>query len=325
MRHVMIPNTDLNVSSVCLGGGPFGSALDETASFAMLDAFANAGGNFIDTARVYAAWIPGGMGISERVIGSWLRQRGGRHDMIVATKGGHPELATMSVSRLSAQVLASDCEDSLRALGVEALPLFWLHRDDLQRPVADILESLERLVSAGKIRYYGCSNWHPSRMREASLWAESQGVTGFVANQPLWSFATVNPASLGDATMRYMTDEMLDWHEQTGMPAVPYTSQARGFFAKADHDGVSNLPAGLTTAYDNVVNRGRLARLQKIARDTGHSVATLALVALMAPRAFTTIPIIGATRLDQLNTSLTAASVDLSTEQLSYLWGAGDR
>ena len=134
-RRVVIPGTKLSVSRLCLGGNRLGSALNQTESFALLDAFVAEGGNFIDTAHIYADWLPDAeRSCSEKTIGRWLKSRG-HGDIIVATKGGHPPLEAPGVARLDASSLRMDALASRANLGLDQLEIFYLHRDDPKRPV----------------------------------------------------------------------------------------------------------------------------------------------------------------------------------------------
>lgn len=167
MRYRTIPNTDLTVSAVCLGSSHMGTAVSRDQAFRLRDHFVDHGGTFIDTARAYAIWEPGGEGASETTIGEWLASRPHRDRVIVATKGGHPAWTDLHSPRLSRQDVTDDCEQSLSALGLDTIPLYWLHRDDPTRPVEDIIATLEWLRERGKIRYYGFSNWSTARMKVA--------------------------------------------------------------------------------------------------------------------------------------------------------------
>ncbi len=311
----------MKVSAIALGTGNIGSALDSAASFKLLDLFVDCGGTFIDSARVYAAWIPGGMGISERTIGQWLRLRKHSSSIVVGTKGGHPDLNAMHVPRLDRAHIISDCEDSLRDLSCDTIGLYWLHRDDETRPVADMLETLEGLMTAGKIRAYGCSNWTPARMQAACEAAHTHHYRGFVANQPMWSLASINPEATPDPTMRWMDVAMRTFHRSSSMAVVPYTAQAHGFFSKAAADGIAALPEGLRRAYDNPSNHRRLARLQHWADQLQQTVGTMALAYLISQPHFITIPIIGANHPWQLEESLRAADLTLSAEIVQDLDG----
>ncbi len=159
MLYAAIPNTTLAPSVLCFGTTMIGSTVDKAGSFQLLDAFVEAGGTFVDTAKVYADWLPGERSISEKTIGEWLRRSGKRSQVVLATKGAHPDLSAMQTGRLSRAEIIADLDASLRHLQTDVIDLYWLHRDDAEQPVADILATLESQVRAGKIRYYGCSNW----------------------------------------------------------------------------------------------------------------------------------------------------------------------
>ena len=208
MLYTAIPNTALTPSALCMGSNMMGSVTDKQTSFRLLDAFVAAGGTFLDTAKVYADWLPGERSVSEKTIGEWLRHSGKRSQVVVATKGAHPELATMHIGRLSPAEIVADLDASLRHLQTDVIDLYWLHRDDVKRPVAEILETMESQVRAGKIRYYGCSNWRAGRIGEAQAYARSQGWTGFVADQMMWSLAAVDYAALPDKTMVAMDADL---------------------------------------------------------------------------------------------------------------------
>ena len=165
MKQVQLPQTDLTVSRVALGSSMLGSRVNRSDSFALLDAFVEKGGTLIDTAHVYANWAPGPRNISEKTIGAWLKVTGRRNEMVIASKGGHPEPGEDRISRLSPTEIVGDLDSSLGLLGVERIDLYWLHRDDLNRPVGEMLEVVNEQARLGKIRYFGCSNWRPARIR----------------------------------------------------------------------------------------------------------------------------------------------------------------
>src|SRR5947209_8447254 len=188
MQYKRIPNTSLSPSTICLGTALFGTDVDEVTAFELLDTFFEHGGTFLDTAHAYGEWVPGGIGQSERTLGKWLKERGLRQQVLVATKGAQPYEATPHLPRLSHDDIVSDLDDSLRCLQIDTIDLYWLHRDDPTRPVADILATLNEQVAQGKIRYFGCSNWRLPRIQEAMQYAAQQQSTGFVGNQLMWSF-----------------------------------------------------------------------------------------------------------------------------------------
>lgn len=323
MQITELSPAGLKVSVLCLGGGPLGSALDERDSFALLDAFVDAGGNFIDTAKVYADWLPGERSVSERTIGRWLRARNLRSHIVVATKGAHPDLATMHQPRLSPQEIVADLEQSLQHLHVETIDLYWLHRDDPQRAVEEIIDTLQAQVQAGKIRAYGCSNWRAGRIAAAQHYARRRGWSGFVANQMLWSLAAVANHTLPDPTMVAMDAALLDLHIDTHLPAIPYASQANGFFQRLAHDQLAGLNDASRRLYDTPQNRRRLQRVQTLAAETGLSITAIVLGYLRG-QPFPTIPIIGCRTIAQVQDSCRAADVTLSAAQIAFLEG-GER
>src|SRR5579862_172666 len=160
MTQVQIPATDLSVSSLCLGTGSYGTAISREDAFAMLDRFVELGGSFLDTANIYGNWVKDvERSISEKVIGAWMEERGCRSKVVVGTKGAHFDLATPAISRVSPAEIMKDLDESLASLRTDCIDLYWLHRDDPTRPVVEIIDVLDSAQSAGKIHWYGASNW----------------------------------------------------------------------------------------------------------------------------------------------------------------------
>jgi aryl-alcohol dehydrogenase-like predicted oxidoreductase len=319
MRYTTIPGTDLRTSTICMGTGPIGSAVDRPASFALLDAYVDQGGTFLDSASVYANWIPTiERSISEKTIGLWLKARGNRDRIVVGTKGGHPELSTMHISRLSRADIIHDVNASLANLQTDVIDLYWLHRDEPQRPVGEIVETLNEQVRLGKVRYLGCSNWQPVRVQAAQEYAAQHGLQGFVASQTMWSLAAPDPAALGDKTMVAMDDEFHRYHAQTGLAAIPYSSQANGYFQKLAQGGAAAIKPAQARVYGTAENQERFRRIQKLCADTELTVSQVVL-GYMQSQPFTTIPIVGCRTLDQLADSLAAGDVRLTSEQVRYL------
>jgi aryl-alcohol dehydrogenase-like predicted oxidoreductase len=313
MRYQMIPNTHLNVSVLCLGLANIGVKNTEEEGMALLDAFLEAGGNFIDTARVYSNWIPGEVNRSERIIGDWLVDRGVRDRVVVATKGGHPDLVDQ-IPRLSREAMEIDLYGSLEKLQTDVIDLYYLHRDDTHRSVTELLDVLHTFQQAGKLRYYACSNWTPSRMQEAYDYAKAQGYTGFVANQMRWSVAGFLGKPPGDKTMCAMDQETMDFHVQTGMAAIPYNSQGGGFFSKLDRDPKSVEKSGSYT----VGNLKLYAYLKQVARELGVAISQVVL-AYFWSQPFVSIPIVGCRNLEQLNDSLLAVDCELPDDVMKKI------
>jgi aryl-alcohol dehydrogenase-like predicted oxidoreductase len=319
LNAVRLPFTDLSVFPICLGSVALGSTMPAPDSFRLLDAYCAAGGNFIDTAKVYADWLPGERSTSENTIGAWLRARGCRDQVILSTKGGHPQPPDMHISRLSPAEIVGDLESSLRRLGTGTIDIYWLHRDDVSRPVGELLETLAAQARAGKIRYYGCSNWKTGRIREAQDYAVRHDLPGFSANQMQWSLAEIVPANMPDQTLAPMDEAMHQFHRESGLAAIPFTSQAGGLFSKLA-DGRLSLEA--SGQYASPRNARRLERIRELARQTGLSITQLVLGYLTA-QPFVTVPIIGPKSLAQLADSLTAAEVKLTPQQVTFLEASG--
>lgn len=318
MRYGTIPTTELRPSVVCLGAAPLGVSLPQDTAFALLDAFVEAGGNFIDTALVYGEWLPDGKGLSERTVGAWLSARHRREMLILSTKGGHPRLATMDIPRLSEADLSSDLDQSLRNLQTDSIDLYWVHRDDPNRSVAEILESLQRQVQAGKIRAFGCSNWHVERIQEAQAYAAAHQMPAFVGNQLMWSLAAPNPESFTDPTIVAMDAQTYAYHWASGLPAMAYTSQAHGFFPKLEHAPLEALPESLRSVYGNALNLARLSRLKTVANELSLPMSTVSL-AYITSHPFPTYALTSCSTLDQLATNVLAGDVVLPPSAVTYL------
>jgi len=199
MRTRLIPRTTLQASVLCLGTAEFGSGVDDSISESIVNRYLEAGGNVLDTAEVYAEWLPGGSHRSEEFLGKWLRQRKSRSGLILSTKGAHPKITSMDKPRMSRKDVESDLNSSLQRLGVEYVDLYWLHRDDPGTPVEEILLMLEEFRKAGKIGYAGFSNWTEARAEAARVAAEKLNLPGFIGSQNQWSLAKADAAK-GDPT-----------------------------------------------------------------------------------------------------------------------------
>lgn len=316
---VSLPHTSLSVSRLCLGTNMFGTALDAQRSHALLDRFTSLGGNFIDTARMYGDWIPDApIGASERTIGGWLKGRK-RESVAVATKGGGLDLRAGDWKpRMTLGHIGSDLTQSLEHLQTNYIDLYWLHADDPTQPVQPIIDGLIAHQKAGHIRAFGASNWSPSRIAEAQAYARSLGHPGFVAIQPFWGLAEPN----GEAARRqgywpYYEDGFRAIHD-AGMPVIPYSGQSRGVFTKWAQGGEDSLPEALKAIYVNGGNRQRLKVVQALAAKHNVTINRIVLAYLLSQPNLT-IPIIGASRPEQLDDSFKALDVKLSSAELSEL------
>lgn len=266
-----IPGTDLNVSRIGLGMATAGlSRGGDADSFRLMDEYTGMGGNLIDTARVYSDWVAPEVGRSERVIGDWLRKRGHRGDVVILTKGAHPRLQSMRTSRLSREEVRGDLELSLRALGTDCIDIYCYHRDDVNRPAAELIETMEGFRREGKIRYYACSNWSAARMREADAYCKEMGYRGFILNEALFCCGCDNMKPLSDPTLEVADGAMLAYHrENPANVLTAYMSLASGFFTKLDQKGEQAVAESPFCTPENVK---RLSSLREIASAHGATV-----------------------------------------------------
>ncbi len=237
-KQIFIPNTDLGpLFPFGLGTTAAGLKWVGTEADAVFDTFLDLGGNVIDTARVYSDWAPGVIGRSELTIGQWLKKSGKRHQVVLMTKGGHASLLEMPPDmhkvRLSREEMTKDLELSLQALGTDCIDIYMYHRDDESRSVEELVETMEDFVRQGKIRYYGCSNWKLSRIKEAAAYCESKGYRGFVVNEVLFNIGTAYMDPPADDTLVWMDTAMTAWHkENPQVLPLAYFGNCGGFFQR---------------------------------------------------------------------------------------------
>ncbi|MFF9069484.1 aldo/keto reductase [Streptomyces sp. NPDC014891] len=301
-------SSDLHVFPLALGGNVFGWTADEDQSFAVLDAYTAAGGNFVDSADVYSAWAEGNRGgESETVIGRWLAARGNRADVVVATKvGAHPHF-----KGLSAPTVKAAAEASLRRLGTDYIDLYYTHFDDESVPVEEIVTALDQLVKAGTVRAVAASNISPERLRASLDFAESEGLTRYVALQPHYNLVSRDTYE----------GPLLETVERAGLSAVPYYGLAAGFLTGKYRPGTtvdSARAAGAGGHLDTERGRAVLSALDTVAEAHGAELATVAL-AWLASRPTVASPIASARTVEQVPALVAAAELTLTTEELTLL------
>lgn len=317
MHYRRLLHTDLSPSVLCLGTASFGTTVDRQTAFHLLDTFFAQGGTFLDTAHVYGGWVPGGLGLSETVIGQWMKERRVREQVVIGTKGAHPALATMDIPRVTRQDILADLDASLQCLQTEWIDIYWLHRDDPQQPVALLLDVLTEQVARGKIRSFGCSNWSLERIREAMKYADEHQIKGFVGNQLMWSLAVPNQETIDEQHMVVMDAQMQSFHREKKLAIVAYSSQAQGFFTKMSTNPAS-LSEGVRRRYRNAENTERLSRLQKIAQARSLPLAAASL-AYLTNQPLQTFPIFSCTSIEQLLENMQASDVVFDAPLLRYL------
>ncbi|MFI0790624.1 aldo/keto reductase [Streptomyces lydicus] len=298
----------LSVSPLCLGGNVFGWSADEAESFAVLDAYVAGGGNFIDTADVYSAWVPGNKGgESETVIGNWLASRGNRADVVIATKvGAHPDY-----KGLSAATVKSAVDESLTRLRTDYIDLYYTHYDDESVEVPEFLTALDDLVKAGKVREIAASNISAQRLEESLAFSAREGVARYVALQPHYNLVSRDTYE----------GELADVAARHGVVAVPYYALASGFLTgKYRPDSTVESVRSQAAAKHLATERGRrvLQALDTVAAAHGAEPATVAL-AWLAARPTVAAPIASARTTAQLPALLALGDLTLTEAELALL------
>ncbi|HYG81959.1 MAG TPA: aldo/keto reductase [Pyrinomonadaceae bacterium] len=311
MKRRRLGKSELEVAPLAFGGNVFGWTVDERTSFELLDAFAGAGFNLIDTADAYSAWAPGNTGgESETIIGRWLK-RGGRRreDVIIATKVGWEMRGEKGLSK---PYILRSADESLRRLGTDYIDLYQSHKDDFETPIEETLEAYAELMRQGKVRAIGASNFSAERLREALRLSEQNGLPRYESLQPLYNLYDREPF---EAEL-----EPLCLEQNVGV--ISYYSLASGFLSgkyRSEGDlGKSARGGAVGKKYLNERGFRILAALDEVSARLGSTPARVALAWLIA-RPSVTAPIASATSLEQLNDLTAATKLELDEASLRLL------
>jgi len=301
-----IGGSGLVTPRLVLGGNVFGWTVKGEEGFAVLDRFAEAGGTLIDTADVYSIWVPGHEGgESESLLGEWLKR--GRARLRIATKVGY-------TAGLSAAHIAEACDASLARLGVEAIDLYYAHKDDPETPLEETLGAFDALVRAGKVKAIGASNYSAERLAEALAISEREGLARFEVLQPEYNLMTREDF---EGPLQALCVER-------GLGVLPYFGLAAGFLTgkyRSEADFGKSLRGGRMAAYLDERGLGVLGALDEVAAEAGATPAQVAL-AWLADRPGVTAPIASATSLAQLEELLGVLTLELSAAQMERLSAA---
>ena len=301
--RVALGRTELQVHPLCLGGNVFGWSANAAQSQEVLTAYESAGGNFIDTADMYSRWHTGNVGgESETIIGDWMKARGNRSEMVIATKVA--KLATRP--GLSAANIAAAAEDSLRRLGTDYIDIYYAHHDDEEIPLEESLTAFNELVAAGKVRYLAASNYSAARLEEALKISRDLGMSEYLLLQPNYN-AIVRDEYEGDLMATAVKEDI---------PVLPYFSLATGFLTGKYQPGVEvdSVRAGDMPDYMNDRGWAILNALSEIAKAENTTIAAAALGWLRAQPGVVT-PIASARTVEQLAEILPV--VELSAQQVA--------
>jgi len=299
-----IPETDLVVHPLCLGGNVFGWTADEKQSHEVLSAYASHGGNFIDTADVYSEWKDGNKGgESETIIGTWLQSRD-RSKLIIATK-----VAKLSTrAGLRPENIIAACNDSLRRLQTDYIDIYYSHHDDAEVPIAETLGAYAQLISEGKIRYIAASQHTGARLQEALNISQEHGLPSYIALQDHYNLMERNP----------FESEQQAVLATNGLSALPFFSLARGFLSGKYRPGVTvdSVRADGVKEYQTDKGWAVVAALDEITKAHNSSVSAIALAWLRSNPQVST-PIASARTVEQLNEIIEI--VELSAEEVAQL------
>jgi len=309
MKKRKLGNSGIEVRPLMFGGNVFGWTLDEAGSFRILDAFVDAGFDFIDTADVYSRFAPGNQGgESETILGKWFKQRGNRAKIILATKLG----SEMGPGKkgLSRDYVMQACEDSLRRLQTDYIDLYQSHRDDEATPQEETMEAFSKLVAQGKVRALGASNFSAARLQSALEVSKKHGYPRYESLQPLYNLYD-----------RAEYEEQLEpVCVKNNIGVIPYFSLAAGFLTgkyRSEAD-VKGARARIVTKYVNERGTRILKALDEVAKEKNTKPATIALAWLIA-RASVTAPIASATSSEQLADLVQAVELELDQASMEKL------
>jgi aryl-alcohol dehydrogenase-like predicted oxidoreductase len=311
MKMQRLSHTDLTVSSLCLGAMYFGTHNDEASSFRLLDQFVDAGGTFIDTANIYAHWVNAETrgGESETLLGKWMRARGSRARVILASKVG---FNYGDVPKgLRARELERECEKSLRRLDTDVIDLYYAHVDDRTTPLEETLEAFNRLVTVGKVRQIGASNYLAWRLEQARHISESRGWAQFCCVQQHYTYLRLR-AGTNVAPQVFANDDLFDYSAARNFTVLAYSVLQKGSYTRTDRP--------FRWEFQMPDNDRRLEALRAVAGEVGVN-ANQVILAWMLQRDI--IPLVAASTEAQLAENIAALDVRLSDQQMERLTRAG--
>ncbi|MBK9122278.1 MAG: aldo/keto reductase [Chloroflexi bacterium] len=310
MKFQQLGQTGIQVSSLCLGAMYFGSRNDEATSHRLLDQYVDAGGSFIDTANIYSHWVEGFRGgESETLLGAWMKARGNRDRIFLASKVGFGYGDVPK--RLRASDIQQECDKSLRRLQVDTIDLYYAHVDDRTTPLEESLEAMNRLVDAGKVRFIGASNYLAWRLEQARWISETRGWAKFCCVQQHYTFLKLR-GGMNVAPQEMANDDLLDYVANSGLTLLAYSVLQSGAYTRPER--------GFRKELQTPDNGRRLETLAAVAAETGATVNQVILKWMMNR---SVIPLIAASSSEQLAENIGALDVDLTADQMDRLNRAG--
>lgn len=313
MKRIKLGYSDLEVTELCFGTMYFGTRVDEKTSKKLLDQYCQAGGNFLDTSNNYAFWVQGASGDeSEKLVGKWMKEKGNRSEIVLATKvGARPTSKGAGFDQsegLSFSTIVNAVEDSLRRLQTDYIDLYYAHVDWYDYPLEERLKAMDQLIRHGKVREIGTSNMNAWRFEESRHMASRLQLKHYCCVQQKHSYLYPRPgADFG--VQRLFTQEWMDYGRQhPDLTLIAYSPLLLGTYAR----GI------LSEEYDTTDNQRRLEKLKAIANELD-ATANQVVLAWMRQSSPAIIPLIAASKVEQLAENLGANRVSLSAEQMAVL------
>ena len=318
MRYLEVKckNDLIKMSKNVIGTTYFGTEFDKDKSFTLLDRYFELGGNCIDTARCYAQWLDGGDSASEKMVGLWLQSRNAREKTILSTKGAFP--AKDGTKRVNPESIREDIGQSLECLKTSYIDVYFLHRDDLNADICDVMSTLNEYVQNGTIRVLGASNWTVDRIEYANNIAKVNNFTSFSISQIHWNAAYATPESLNDPTLVCMNDKEYSWYLKNEFPVMAFSSQAKGLFSKAIERGVDSLNEKIVDRFLCDRNIAKIEWVKAYCEKHSVSPATVVL-SYINSNPVPAASIIGCSSIEQLEDSMNDTDFSMSLEDIKQL------
>ncbi len=312
MKKVELGNTGELVSKLCLGAMYFGTKQNQDESFNLLDQYFDEGGNFIDTANIYAHWVPNGKGgESERCLGQWIKSRGCRNKVFIATKVGFPY---QEVPRsLKAEIIEEECNKSLQRMGLETIDLYYAHNDERGTPIEETLEAFHRLVQAGKVRYIGASNYLAWRLEEARFASQQNGWPTYQCVQQRHTYIRKKHGETFDPQVA-VNDDLLDYCRNRKITLLAYSALLSGAYTRKDRQ--------IDEKYNSKDTEKRLETLLSVATEISRTPNQV-ILAWMLGSDPAVLPLIAASTKGQMEENIEALTIELTNEQVIRLNEAG--
>jgi len=308
MKKVLLGNSGVEVSVFCLGAMYFGSRNDKETSYQLLDQYVEAGGSFIDSANIYARWVPGFVGgESETLLGEWMRERNNREQLFIASKVGFPYPGVEQ--GLKARQIEEECHKSLKRMDIEIIDLYYAHVDDRNTPMEETMEAFDRLVKAGKVRLIGASNFLAWRLEEACWVSQTHDLAEYCCIQQRYTY--IRPRSGTNFEPQVAAnDDLLDYCRARGITMLAYSPLLSGAYSRADRS--------FQQQYVGSDTDKRLAALKKVADELGATVNQIVLAWMVHNDPYV-IPLVAASTKEQMEENIGALDIKLSPEQMEYL------